>query len=72
MFHSHSVLVFWGWAQADRWGRGLWDACCAAVSCEAGEDRCGRPAAAAAGDGGDADWVDDYVGDDDVAAVVVG
>lgn len=46
--------LFWGWAEGYRWGaRGLWDSSgCAAVWSDAGEDRCGRPAAAAGGGGG--------------------
>lgn len=59
-----------GWAEADRWGgRGLcWAAAgCAAVWSDAGEARCGRPAAAGDGDGDGVDWGRGYAGDDGVA-----
>lgn len=59
-----------GWAEADRWGgRGLcWAAAgCAAVWSDAGEARCGRPAAAGDGDGDGVDWGRGRAGDDGVA-----
>lgn len=61
------VQLFWGWAEGDRQGaRGLWDSSgCAAVWSDAGEDQCGRPAAAVGG-GGDDDREGDYDGGADV------
>lgn len=61
--------VSWGWAAGGRrWGRGLWGAAGRGVVwSDAGEDRCGRPAAADDDGGGaddadvDVDWEDDYV-----------
>lgn len=68
------MQVFWGSAEGDL-GRvqGLWDAARGAVWSDAGEGRCGLPAAA--GDGGDDDPEEDYVDDayvdvDDDDAVV--
>lgn len=66
---SGPVGLFWGWAEVGRSEcRGLLNAGHGVVCGDAGEDQCGRPAAA--GDGGDGDdREDDYVYDDDVVVV---